>query len=267
MQLSSGRPLPRVAEANAHAAAVQKQMDTLRAQALAERVSLQDQVHSVTAALRQEKNERARIVMSLKGHHREPQGFRQPGSQIEGRPLQDAGQCCCSTRRQGEGWEMKALQRRGDLKNSHAQIMVLKKALSDAEAEARQGLRSQSPPCSKTSRGAMSRGACALLFDAPRVCSMIPCRFTSVICGPMIIYVSLFIFLTSWHLFLRSLKSIIWVVAFRFPVLLSSAFIRSYCYNTGVTFQLEVVGPSQQLSQSTRPVMARTAGAGARSWL
>ncbi|KAK9818004.1 hypothetical protein WJX72_005629 [[Myrmecia] bisecta] len=127
--------LAKAAEGEARAEALQKQIDTLRAQSNASRAGLQEEVQALSAALAQEKGERARIVMSL----RDTIGGLKQAGDVEGRlkaELIQLHEQLATARAAQEQAEAKASQRRSEAKAAKNKLEALREELNQRIAAA-----------------------------------------------------------------------------------------------------------------------------------
>ncbi|KAL0020086.1 hypothetical protein WJX79_009298 [Trebouxia sp. C0005] len=123
------------AEADARASSLQRQIDTLRAQAAASRSGLQDEAKSLQAALAKEKSERARIVLSLRDTIT---GLKQAGD-VEGRLKADLVQThedLAASRAAQEQMEARLAQKRSEVKSLSAKLETAQRQLSQRTADA-----------------------------------------------------------------------------------------------------------------------------------
>ncbi|KAK9819108.1 hypothetical protein WJX74_002074 [Apatococcus lobatus] len=125
----------RATEAEARCDVLQRQADTLRAQSTAVQASLQERVESLTGSLAQEKNERGKIVTSLR---ETIHGLRRAGD-VEGRlktELIQQHELLAAAKAAQEQAEAKAAHRKADNRAARDKIDSLQQHLSKQMAEA-----------------------------------------------------------------------------------------------------------------------------------
>ncbi|KAK9863504.1 hypothetical protein WJX84_001683 [Apatococcus fuscideae] len=125
----------RATEAEARVDVLQRQADTLRAQSMAVQASLRERVESLTANLAQEKNERGKIVTSLR---ETIHGLRRAGD-VEGRlktELIQQHELLAAARAAQEQAESKAVHRKTELRAARGKLDGLQQQLSKQGAEA-----------------------------------------------------------------------------------------------------------------------------------